>query len=129
MKETITIKEKLFYKGYLDLENLNKAIDSTGTDGLVICERVKGKIETAVDVTRKTVARAEISESDFIEEYTQRGCLVFYDDILDDINDNEEKTAIYALKDLTNDEIAYVYTFKLLDETDGDNAVYYKQKQ
>lgn len=126
MKKVIKVKDKLFYKGYLDIEKLNKAIDKTGSDGIVICERVNGQIETAVDITRKPVALAEINEEDIIEEFTQRGCLVYYDDILEELNESEDKTAVYGLKDNTT---VYTYTFELLDKNDKKNAEYFNQNE
>ena len=126
-KQVINFKGNLFYKGYLDIEKLNKAIDSTGTDGIVICKRENGKITTAVDITRKTLDVADVSESGLIEEDVKRGYLVFYEDILDNLRESEDNTAIYSLKDIKNGETIFVYIFKLLDETDEDNAVYYNQ--
>lgn len=126
MKKVIKVKDKLFYKGYLDIEELNKAIDKTGSDGLVLCERVNGQIDTAVDITRRTVALAEINEEDIIEEFTQRGCLVYYDDILEELNESEDKTVSYGLKDNTT---VYNYTFELLDKDDKKNAEYFNQNE
>lgn len=129
MKKVIKVKDKLFYKGYLDIEELNKAIDKTGSDGLVLCERVNGQIDTAVDITRKTVALAEINEEDIIEEFTQRGCLVYYDDILEELNESEDKTVCYGLKDLKDNTTVYTYTFELLDKNDKKNAEYFSQNE
>lgn len=129
MKKVIKVKDKLFYKGYLDIEELNKAIDKTGSDGLVLCERVNGQIDTAVDITRKTVALAEINEEDIIEEFTQRGCLVYYGDILEELNESEDKTVSYGLKDLKDNTTVYTYTFELLDKNDKKNAEYFNQNE
>ena len=129
MKKVIKVKDKLFYKGYLDIEELNKAIDKTGSDGIVICERVNGQIDTAVDITRKPVALAEINEEDISEKFKQPGCLVYYDDILEELNESEDKTAVYGLIDLVDNTTVYTYTFELLDKNDKKNAEYFNQNE
>ncbi len=121
MKKLFKGKDKLFYKGYLDIEELNKAIDKTGSDGLVLCVRVNGQIDTAVDITRKTVATEEISEDDIIEEFEQSGYLVYYNDILKRLNESEDKETFYGLKNLKDNAVIYTYIFKLIYKND-ENA-------
>ena len=107
-------KPKLMYKGYLDLEEINKEMTRNNVDGITlhIKDAETGETDKIIDIERNNYNSADGEE---IEGTCARGILVHIGDIIEEIK--QDGQAVYGIINTSTGEALDVnFTFKLLEE-------------